>query len=112
MGSSATEWRWLRRYDDVFATRPRILDACDRAATSRPSRWRPSFRSYSDMGLHLNYELRVPASTSSIEVTQMLGALREFAASQPVDVVSPVVDLSAKSPVADGAMHWLRFSAE
>lgn len=43
------------------------------------------------MGLHLNYELRLPASTSDEDVDRVLGKLHEFAMRQPFDEVSPLV---------------------
>ena len=45
------------------------------------------------MGLHLNFELRLPARTPRSEVARMLGLLRDFAATTKVAEVSPLVDL-------------------
>lgn len=44
------------------------------------------------MGLHLNYELRLPARTSEREISDILDKLRDYASSLPFDQVSPVAD--------------------
>lgn len=50
------------------------------------------------MGLHLNYEFRLPADTPRAVVARMLGELRDFAATTRVADVSPLVDLSVDGP--------------
>jgi hypothetical protein len=69
------------------------------------------------MGLHLNYELRLPAETSRAVVARMLGELRDFAATTRIADVSPLVDLSVNSlesanDAVVGARQCLRFFAE
>lgn len=60
------------------------------------------------MGLHLNYELRLAAETPRAIVAQVLGELRDFAATTRVAEVSPLVDLSVDCPDAndDAALGW------
>jgi hypothetical protein len=53
------------------------------------------------MGLHLNYELRLPATNTDEQIAERLEALRTFAAELPFDEVSPVVRAhSAELPTA------------
>jgi hypothetical protein len=44
------------------------------------------------MGLHLNYELRLPADLPQEQVRERLALLREFAALMPMDLVTPLLD--------------------
>jgi hypothetical protein len=47
------------------------------------------------MGLHLNYELRLPATNTAEQVSDRLEALRTFAAELPFDEVSAIVRAGA-----------------
>jgi hypothetical protein len=61
------------------------------------------------MGLHLNYELRLPASVSRAKAIALLGRLRDFALTTQVDEVSPLADVSGECPDEsneDGAQAW------
>ena len=65
------------------------------------------------MGLHLNYELRLPAATSASRVSELLDALHSFATTLPFERMTPVATLTADGMPAPGARwtsgHWLAF---
>lgn len=49
------------------------------------------------MGLHLNWELRLPGTTTTDAVRERLAQLREAALREPFEQVSPLLDSSAAS---------------
>ncbi len=53
------------------------------------------------MGLHLNYELRLPASETDAQVANRLGAWRAYAASLALSEVSPVMRAAAREHAPD-----------
>lgn len=64
------------------------------------------------MGLHLNWELRLPASTSDDTVCATLAALRLFALQLGFEDVSPLLAVSsAEAPESGGWPETLRFWA-
>jgi hypothetical protein len=56
------------------------------------------------MGLTLNFELRLPGDTAREDVLSRLTRLREAAAAQHFDDVSPIVDASNLNPDPDNAL--------
>jgi len=61
------------------------------------------------MGLHLNYELRLPENTSVERIAQVLYALRAFALTQPFAEVTAVVSSDAPD---DWMVFWASLIAE
>ena len=69
------------------------------------------------MGLHLNYELRLPPDTPRDRVATLLASLRERAVATSVERVSPMFDLSidrgaGRDDGDAGDRHFLGFYAE
>lgn len=62
------------------------------------------------MGLHLNYELRLPGDTSPDQVRSRLAELRQRAVELPFHEVSDVI--AATDPVEDWPHHVLRLFAD
>lgn len=64
------------------------------------------------MGLHLNYELRLPRTARSVEVEQTLLTLRRFAVGLPFDTVSRVIRVDGPSrPRRHSSRGLLQFMA-
>jgi hypothetical protein len=68
------------------------------------------------MGLTLHYTLRLPSDRSRAEVLTRMAAIRERAAMQPVEYVSPVFDISRGTVPDDEqartAQYWLMCASE
>jgi hypothetical protein len=64
------------------------------------------------VGLHLNFELRLPVATTERVVARKLSRLRRCAAAQPFEEVSPFLSLSRPTPASSAWLDMLRMWAE
>lgn len=63
------------------------------------------------MGMHLNYELRLPAQTTPIAVRDTLSTLHQFARTQPFAYVSPMIQADDTDDVSAPRRESLQFYA-